>query len=1339
MTETLDPLRAENAELRARLEEAEETLRAIREGEVDAVVVTGSKGDRVFALTESDNLPRLMVETMNEAGLAVTPEGLLIFANARAAALLGHAKEHSLGHNLGEFVAPTDAARFRQLLQTDARADARIEFINAAGTPVPMHVWASRLDRPEGPLICLVATDLSKVEADTRLIAQLQEHQQQLRSARVSALNLAQDAVTAREQAERAAMELERMRNMLAEGQRIAHLGSFEYVAATRTTVWSVEEYRIYGLDPARPSPAYDVMLAQCIHPDDAALLHQTFSAALQSHSVYELEHRIVRPDGSVRWVYDRALPYFDDRGTLLRYVGATLDITERKEAEEKLREVNTELQRRVAQEQATSAALREARRAAVNLMKDAVASREQAEQAGAALQASEQRIDQALRVSHSFTFEWRPATDQVLRSDSCAPILNLAGDEARDDTGQRYFQRVHPDDRARFVQMLRELTPAASAYTTEYRFMRGDGHVVVLQEVGQATFDETGQLERLVGVSTDVTARKQAESALRQSQEDLARAQAVGQIGSWRLDTRQNVLTWSDENHRIFGVPKGTPLTYETFLAIVHPDDRQYVDAQWNASLRGAPYDIEHRLLVEGQVKWVRETAYLECDEAGGLLGGFGITQDITERRRAEEAIRRAHDELEARVKDRTRDLETAVGSLKEEMARRSEAEERYRVLFEQAPVGIGVTTPTGRVLAANQAFYELMRASPEQLSAYQATQFYADQWEPARMLSQLSVSGAIKGMELRLRRTDGDEFDGRVHLSRMRLRDQETLVTMIEDVTRQKAAEQHVEGVRLLLELFATKESRDDYLIAVVRLLRLWAGSEGAGIRLVNQQRLLQFVAESGLKRKFVKSENQLSVDAIDCPCMRVLQNRAQPEDALCQAGHGSFCCADGRQDIAKVCGAIRTRVELSCLEAGYESIAHAAIRYREQMIGTVHLVDSRAKRFSAETIAFLESIAPLVGEALHRFQVEEELRESELRFRSMFEEHDAAMLLVHPASGVILDANRAAARFYGYSREQLRAMKFENLSTQSAEVVARERVRAREESQNRFVLPQRLASGEVRTVEMHSSPVRIGDQQSLFSIIHDITERKRLEQRILDISEEERQRMGQDLHDSLGGQLTGVALLSRALADTLALKGMPEATLGGEIVQAVNQAISQSREIARSLCPAGLGTYGLASSLQEYAASVTRSLNVDCRCEIRGEVVIRDESLATHLFRIVQEAVNNALRHGKARRIEIQLSRQKASLVLKVRDDGVGIGPQPQPGRQGMGLHTMRYRAEAIGADLEIEATRPTGTLVSCRLANFSAPQPKAQRQEQPPASRKPKTAKSRRTTKGQQGTS
>ena len=132
------------------------------------------------------------------------------------------------------------------------------------------------------------------------------------------------------------------------------------------------------------------------------------------------------------------------------------------------------------------------------------------------------------------------------------------------------------------------------------------DGRTVPIEDSAAPILDAAGQVIGAVLVFHDVTQKRQAEAALRQSREDLARAEEVGQMGWWRLDTRRNVLFWSDENYRIFGLPKGTPLTYERFLASVHPDDRQHVDTQWNAALRGEPYDTEHRIVADGQVKWV-------------------------------------------------------------------------------------------------------------------------------------------------------------------------------------------------------------------------------------------------------------------------------------------------------------------------------------------------------------------------------------------------------------------------------------------------------------------------------------------------------------------------------------------------------------------------------------------------------------------------------------------------------------------------------------------------------------------------------------------------------------
>jgi PAS domain S-box-containing protein len=200
------------------------------------------------------------------------------------------------------------------------------------------------------------------------------------------------------------------------------------------------------------------------------------------------------------------------------------------------------------------------------------------------------------------------------------------------------------------------------------------DGHITSVLYNASVYRDDSGKVLGVFAAARDITERKRAEEALRESESNLKRAQEVAHIGSWHLDIPHNRLTWSDEVFRIFGVPKGTALTYEAFLATVHPEDRESVDQAWTAALHGAPYDIEHHIVVGGALKWVRERAQVEFGPDGNAVEGIGTVQDITERKRAEEEIRALNAVLEQRVMARTAELQ-AANQLKDELLRREQA----------------------------------------------------------------------------------------------------------------------------------------------------------------------------------------------------------------------------------------------------------------------------------------------------------------------------------------------------------------------------------------------------------------------------------------------------------------------------------------------------------------------------------------------------------------------------------------------------------------------------------------------------------------------------------------
>jgi PAS domain S-box-containing protein len=239
-----------------------------------------------------------------------------------------------------------------------------------------------------------------------------------------------------------------------------------------------------------------------------------------------------------------------------------------------------------------------------------------------------------------------------------------------------------------------------------------------------------------------------------------------------------------------------------------------------------------------------------------------------------------------------------------------------------------------------------------------------------------------------------------------------------------------------------------------------------------------------------------------------------------------------------------------------------------------------------------------------------------------------------------------------------------------------------------------------GRVLWFQCEAKMIRREDGRPWFihGVGFDITERKGLEEAILEISAREQRRIAQDLHDGLGQHLTGIAFMSKVLEEKLSDKSLPEAEEAAKIVKMVNQAIDNTRQLARGLHPVAAEPLGLMSALKKWANEVEGLFHIGCSFRCERPLAIHDANLATHLYRIAQEAVNNAIRHGKSRNIVIGLSGKNGAGMLTIQDDGDGF-PKKPVNPPGVGLSIMNYRADMVGGSLKVQPNQDRGVTVTC----------------------------------------
>ncbi len=311
--------------------------------------------------------------------------------------------------------------------------------------------------------------------------------------------------------------------------------------------------------------------------------------------------------------------------------------------------------------------------------------------------------------------------------------------------------------------------------------------------------------------------------------------------------------------------------------------------------------------------------------------------------------------------------------------------------------------------------------------------------------------------------------------------------------------------------------------------------------------------------------------------------------------------------------------------------------------------------------------------------------------------------ALVVVLDPSGRIVRFNRACERTTGYTFAQVSGRHMWDLfipPEQSDEFQLNFEKMRSGRLRNDFECQWVGRDGTRRVIAWSGTSLRGGKATPSYVIATgiDITERKRLENAILEVSAREQRRIGQDLHDGLGQHLTGIAFMTKVQEQKLTEENLPYAADAAKIVKLVNQAINQTRELARGLLPVVSESEGLMEALRQLSSEVEDVFGVSCHLHCEDPVLIGDVSVATHLYHISQEAVSNAIKHGKARNIEIGLLASDNRGMLTIRDDGSGFEKKPSNSK-GMGHNIMSHRAKMIGGTLEIESSVSRGAVVTC----------------------------------------
>ncbi len=350
----------------------------------------------------------------------------------------------------------------------------------------------------------------------------------------------------------------------------------------------------------------------------------------------------------------------------------------------------------------------------------------------------------------------------------------------------------------------------------------------------------------------------------------------------------------------------------------------------------------------------------------------------------------------------------------------------------------------------------------------------------------------------------------------------------------------------------------------------------------------------------------------------------------------------------------------------------------------------------------LAFAEKLAQ---DKRDRSVIEQKLRESEARYRSIVETTVDAIITINHR-GLIRTFNKAAEDLFQYDATEVIGKNVHILMPEPYKSEHDDYLENYLKTGIRKIIgigrevTGKRKGGSTFPMYLAVSKVEIRNQTIFTGIIRDITKQRRLEQEILRTSEHERRRIGQDLHDGLGQMLTGIGLISKNITTNLKKEDHALADQSEEITSLIREADQFARELARGLVPVELDSEGLTAALGRLTSHAEKLFRISCSFQSTGKVHLDDATHVTHLYRIAQEAISNAVKHGSASEVAIQLAGSKGHVRLRVDDNGSGF-PDDWDQKGGLGVRIMQFRASLIGANLEISDSNLGGARVTCTM--------------------------------------